>query len=730
MAESKRDALHAALEEIDKREGDDGRARSIEERKQAALERLSRAYKNDSSKAQEDAAKAEVIMKSNQDSIEPITSDLKTIGDAAKKAGDTAAAASDAYKSIKSKLSADAGKRGAKSLIGKAAQNLFEFPVFMSSSVPLDYATAVNSLLEQMYASFLQMAVSINPVVASRDLKSGKAFQKLKTDVTKYMEYTEFDWARAACHNVVYMEDSVVEFDMINISAAESNMILEAASYEPLSEFDHFFMEGKGSRRHRSKKGHQSRADQWLNGSMADPLDTEDSSEELPSGTFDDTKAPSSKPSTSKPQSSSKPVDTDDSKDTKKTAHKSKYDDSRRETHAKIKSKDDEEQAKIDRLYTIQEKKDKHQKAKDEHELSGYNKERRNQEWTFVDINGNQHTMTDDDFERFQKAQEELRKEKDFSTKHGKTMDSGMKDANGRPILVSPEEFKNITAMADEQRRQADEERKQSEEGRKQSEEERAKERHIIAKKQNARDMEKHAVDMKVKAPQMLDETKIQKLNTMKPLMMTVGLKGLDDDGRVSDMVDYVVGVRTHCRVVKAEILPDVAEYPLKEMSTLTRRARWRAGEIKFLDFLVAKKEKKQAAYDSRDINRKWYHRLYTLAHSKGSKSIASKITGKGEVEGLIPNATIVMTKSDVDMIKAEKNIDLLNPSTARSFCSELFLMSFIVIDIDAQSIKILLPDINKNFDVQSLAAVQKQIATLDTSGTVSREVSRLMNGR
>lgn len=728
MAESKRDALHAALEEIDKREGDDGHARSIEERKQAALERLSRAYKNDSSKAQEDAAKAEVIMKSNQDSIQPITSDLKTIGDAAKKAGDTAAAASDAYKSIKSKMSADAGKRGAKSLIGKAAQNLFEFPVFMSSSVPLDYATAVNSLLEQMYASFLQMAVSINPVVPSRDLKSGKAFQKLKTDVTKYMEYTEFDWARAACHNVVYMEDSVVEFDMINISAAESNMILEAASYEPLSEFDHFFMEGKGSRRHRSKKGHQSRADQWLNGSMTDPTDTEDSAEESPSGSSDDTKISSAQPSTSKPQSSSKT--SDGSQDKTKTAHKSKYEDSRRDTRAKIESKDEKERAKIDRLYEIQEKKDKHLKAGDEHDLAEYNKGRRTQNWTFVDINGNQHTMTDDDFERFQKAQEELRKEKDFSTKHGKTMDSGMTDANGRPILVSPEEFKNITAMADEQRRQAEESRKQAEEGRKQSEEERAKERHIIAKKQNARDMEKHAVDMKVKAPQMLDETKIQKLNTMKPLMMTVGLKGLDDDGRVSDMVDYVVGVRTHCRVVKAEILPDVAEYPLKEMSTLTRRAKWRAGEIKFLDFLVAKKEKKQAAYDSRDINRKWYHRLYTLAHSKGSKSIASKITGKGEVEGLIPNATIVVTKSDVDMVKAEKNIDLLNPSTARSFCSELFLMAFIVIDIDAQSINILLPDINKNFDVQSLAAVQKQIATLDTSGTVSREVSRLMNGR
>ena len=179
-----------------------------------------------------------------------------------------------------------------------------------------------------------------------------------------------------------------------------------------------------------------------------------------------------------------------------------------------------------------------------------------------------------------------------------------------------------------------------------------------------------------------------------------------------------------------ADVLPDVAEYPLKEMSTLSRKAKWRAGEIKFLDFLLAKKEKKQAAYDSRDINRKWYHRLYTLAHSKGSKSIAGKITGKSTKDGLIPNATIVITKADVDMIKAEKNIDLLKASTAKAFCNELFLMAFIVIDVDAQSIKLLLPDINNGFEVQSLAAVQKQIATLDTSGTVSREVSRMMNGR
>ena len=64
------------------------------------------------------------------------------------------------------------GIKGAKSVINAAKGNIFEFPVFVSSSVPLDYATATTSLLEQVYASFLQMAISANPVITATVLSS------------------------------------------------------------------------------------------------------------------------------------------------------------------------------------------------------------------------------------------------------------------------------------------------------------------------------------------------------------------------------------------------------------------------------------------------------------------------------------------------------------------------------------------------------------------------------
>lgn len=232
----------------------------------------------------------------------------------------------------------------------------------------------------------------------------------------------------------------------------------------------------------------------------------------------------------------------------------------------------------------------------------------------------------------------------------------------------------------------------------------------------------------KTKAPEFLDENKLKKMNTMKPLMMTVTMSIMADDGHVSHPMEYVVGVKTHCRIIKSSTLPEVIEYPVKEMDKISRKAKWRAGELKFFkDILFHVKEKKQTAIDSRDPNRKWYRRLYELAHMKGDGNVSKKIAGSGAVNGLIPNATVIISKSDVDNIENVTKIDMLKASTAINFCEQLFLIGFVVIDVDNESIKVLIPEINNEFDVQSLAAVNKQIAELDTAGKSTRDVFKML---
>lgn len=230
------------------------------------------------------------------------------------------------------------------------------------------------------------------------------------------------------------------------------------------------------------------------------------------------------------------------------------------------------------------------------------------------------------------------------------------------------------------------------------------------------------------KAPEFIDENKIKKMNTMKPLLMSVTMSIMAQDGHVSHPMEYIVGVKTHCRIIKSSTLPEVVQYPLKEMNKATRNAKWRAGELKFFkDIIFHIKEKKQTAVDSRDPDRKWYRRLYELAHMKGDGMVSKSIAGGAYTHGLIANATIIISKSDVDHIEDVTKIDMLKPSNALKFCEELFLMSFIVVDIDNESIKILQPEESNDFSVQSLAAVNKQIAELDTAGANTREIFKML---
>lgn len=591
-------------------------------------------------KTQDDLKKlsksGEDFVRSGQDLGDQLKRGKNTLGDIGGNIGK-------AVSEIKTKTSANAGMFGDKSIIGKASKNVFEFPVFMSSSVPIDFATAVNSLLEQIYASYLQMAISQTPVISASAAKSGNIFNDMKSDVTKYLEYTDMFYAHDACHNIIETDDAVFEYHMIDLPDNVNKVIQEQLDHQPLSEFDHYFQE-------------------------ADQFD----SEEIQKLKRDIKHLESEKDRLESLKKDGVSVKDQQLKDVKNDLKDA------REALASIRKTSNEE-SKLEDDIGFEE---------DENAPNGYTTRQSRAEKREIAKLGNELDVRN----RSLGSSVEVDEKGYFKDK-----DTG--------------ERVHLTARQREERQKNEQEKRNA--------------------KLDLLKVSKHAADMKSKAPQILDETKIQKLNSMKPLMMSVGVKVMADDGSyVSDMIDYVVGVKTHCRVVPADVLPDVAEYPKKGQGILSRKARWRAGEIKFLDYLFSRKDKKQAAYDSKDPNRKWYHRLYTLAHSKGSSKVAKKVTGRRSPDGLIPNATLVMTKADVDMIEATNGIDLLKGSEAVSLCAEMFLIAMVVIDTDAQSIKILLPDVHKDYEIHSLASVNKQLATLDTSNAVSREVTKMMHGR
>ena len=531
-----------------------------------------------------------------------------------------------------------------KSIIAAAKGNLFEFPVFISSSVQLDYATATSSLLEQVYASYVQTALSLNPIIDKSQIDNGTPFSKFMSDTNRYVEYTEMDYAHDAVHNEFELEDgSFLEFDMMSIEDADGKVILEQYNKRPLSEFDHYFQEASydDERNRRNDLDHAQQRIDTLN-KQIEQLNTAVSA-----------------------------------LNSQNTA---------------------EHGGELEPLFT--------QLSHYEDQLHDYNDQLDRLEH---DLGTRQDELN--------RAQQHLRQSKERANEleQLRNLKKQIDDAN-REFKLAKKKFKYQKEKDKHDDERRDQERKEDWE----------------------RDLKfKYAV----KAPEMLDETKIKKLNTMKPLMMNASFHVAADDGHISEAINYIVGVKTFNRIIDADTLPEVVKYPLKEMNAVARKAKWRAGELKFFRDIVFKiKQKKQTAVDSRDPKRKWYRRLYELAHMTGDAPTKAAIKGKNvalsvvksQIEqdfdyGIIPNASLIISSADVANIKAQTGIDLLKGSTATKFCKELFLIALIVVDIEAESIKILLPDNHSDYEVHSIASVNKQLAELSTAGSKTRDIFKLL---
>ena len=569
------------------------------------------------------------------------------------------------------------------SIIGMASKNTFEFPVFVSKSVPLDYATATNSLLEQVYASYLQMAITLNPLIDKRTAEAGGPFSKFKTNITKYVEYTDMFYAHDAAYASYETDECVSEFHMISVTDREAQVINEAVDYQPLSEFSHYFQEADNDRELTEA---EKRALAAINNKPQVP--TPDTATNTEVKKVEGTKHP-------------------DEKIERTPSELERMTDAERLNLLVI------QQGTATREFInaqIQEAKLR-QELNENKNMSEDKRKKLEAEREVWEEKAN-HAKEDAD-----NASNEL---KEKVNKMRLEREAGSQDPNNQSltqlqeILNKRRKLRNEVAKSNFDSRKAELEYKKL-----------LKDDELYEKRWKM-EREKHAKDMMVRGPQFMDETKIQKLNTMKPLMMTAQLKVIDKKGGISAPVEYVVGVKTHCRLIEPETLPDVVRYPLQKMDRLTRKAKWRAGEMKFFDYLFNIPEKKQTAIDSKDPNKKWYRRLYELAHKKGDANVAKRISGNGH-SGLIPNATIVVSQADVDNVKANTGINLLKGSSARSLCRELFLMAFIVIDMDTESIKVLLPDIHNDYEIHSLASVKKQLATLDTAGDKTRDMFKLL---
>lgn len=225
-----------------------------------------------------------------------------------------------------------------------------------------------------------------------------------------------------------------------------------------------------------------------------------------------------------------------------------------------------------------------------------------------------------------------------------------------------------------------------------------------------------------VDAPKFLRDVEIKKLNGMLPYSIEasfriMGKRGADGSVGLDRDVHFIIGIKTVMHLIKVQDLQEeLRELITGNMKSL-QKVRYKTGEISFLDYLLNPKAIKRDASKSVNYNKKWISNLKRLAEwTKLNGTVLKPATffNKGEVP--IPNGTLVLSHADVASLTDKTGIDISSLSNAKRLCKSLFLIAIAIVDGSAGTMRVFFPDRDTDWDVQSLASIDAELAKTDNS--------------
>lgn len=176
----------------------------------------------------------------------------------------------------------------------------------------------------------------------------------------------------------------------------------------------------------------------------------------------------------------------------------------------------------------------------------------------------------------------------------------------------------------------------------------------------------------------MLKDNDVKKANELVPTLLHVRVIA-KDSSKESDngqYVDFVIGVKCMIHPIGAEDMNENLVDACRNHDGIFKFIRWTTGEISFLkDFLLNMNEYRTDVARQTKGSSPWWNRLKHLKVLSGVKA-AMFISKK-----IIPNASIVVSQEEVDVIKNQYGFNLMNPTFVRKIMKNFFLMSFIVVD-------------------------------------------------
>ena len=232
-----------------------------------------------------------------------------------------------------------------------------------------------------------------------------------------------------------------------------------------------------------------------------------------------------------------------------------------------------------------------------------------------------------------------------------------------------------------------------------------------------------------VDAPQLLHDSDIKKINGMLPYTINASFIIRSATGGLEREVHFIIGVKSVMHVIRVQDLEDELRDIVTGKIKSLQKVRYKTGEIGFMDYVFNRKQLKADAAKNLTQNKRWINNLKRLSDFKRTNGsfLKTPIGALNKGDTPIPNATLILTQTDVTLLSNSTGIDLTATNNAKRLCNSLFLIAFAIVDPSAGSMRILFPDMGDSWDVQSLASVDAELAKTDNS-QIMKELNKMVN--
>jgi len=200
----------------------------------------------------------------------------------------------------------------------------------------------------------------------------------------------------------------------------------------------------------------------------------------------------------------------------------------------------------------------------------------------------------------------------------------------------------------------------------------------------------------------ILKDNDVKKANELVSTTLHIKIRLVNKNDEDMGTVDFIVGVKCIMHPVNSEDMITNMVNGCRNNNKMFNFLRWTTGEISFFkDFLLNMNEIKDDVTAYKTGSSPWWlslKRRKSLANMKDSAFLGKKI---------LPNASIVISAEEVELIKSEFGFDLYNPIFFNKIMNEYFLLGFVIVDNSSQVAHFLFED-QTNFQTVTFSALEK----------------------